>query len=103
MDLLRKKHIADIEPKTLFAFWRYDSTFLGGEIVQIREDGIVLTKEYSDRMFKPALILPYAEGVERLAMLRDAQEKTRLGIQGLNRSLTHVSHSILGLTPPKET
>jgi hypothetical protein len=94
--------IVRVEPQTLFAFWPYENTFLGGEVIAFHDDGAVRAVGYSDYRFKPVLILPFDEGKERLAMLTGLQEKTRASIKAANRTLANVSHSILGLAPPKK-
>ncbi len=49
--------------KKLYAFWSYDlfPYVLGGEIKDMREDGLVLIEAYHS-WFKPILILPFEKG-----------------------------------------
>lgn len=50
----------------LYAFWKYDRPphYLGGEVIEMHENGRVSVDGYGGKTFQPAKIVPYEQGVK---------------------------------------
>jgi hypothetical protein len=66
----------------LFAFWKYD-TFpycLGSEVVEMRPNGAVLTKDFPGMSFMPIKIVPLATGRKLKEALKTLEGERRAAI-----------------------
>lgn len=50
----------------LYAFWEYDCPpyVLGGEVEELKDNGLVRIKGYRGMAFDPVKVVPYEEGIE---------------------------------------
>lgn len=85
-------------PEKLYAFWKYGRPpyLLGGEVLEIREDGGVYVKGYDQYMSsyfrKEAIvaIVPYAKGLKLHNKLNKAEKKYNRRMQKANKDLRSV-------------
>jgi hypothetical protein len=81
----------------LYAFWRY-SCFpfvLGGEVLEVRDDGLVKVKNYGGATFRPIKILPYDAGRQLWERLRDLTDRHARELQKLKDRFLHEAQSLV--------
>ena len=80
-----EKEDEDVLQQKLWAFWYYDifPYVLGDVVEEIMNNGRVSTKEYTGKVFKPIVILPYEQGKKQW----DEVEKLRAEYNQAKREL----------------
>lgn len=73
----------------LYAFWKYDIPpyLLGGEVIEVMEDGYVTIKGYTPSKFKPIKIVPLEKGIKLQKKLDKARAKYKKTIQEAEKEL----------------
>lgn len=80
----------------LYAFWKYDVPpyLLGGEVIEVREDGYVTVVGHTGCKFKPVLIVPLEKGIKLQKKLNEAEAKYRKSVDTANKGLRSVVKEI---------
>lgn len=73
--------------KPLFAFWRYDRFpfVLGGEVIEMYDDGHVTAKGYTGMMFRPIKILPLEAGKTLKKKLDDLEARHQQALKEVDQ------------------
>lgn len=79
----------------LYAFWKYDLPpyLLGGEVEEIRPDGITKIKGYTG-LFKPVKIVPLEKGIKLHKKLKKAYAKYAKTVEEANNIMKSVAKEI---------
>lgn len=76
----------------LYAFWKYDTPpyLLGGEVIEVREDGYVTIEGHAGYKFKPVSIVPIEKGIKLQKKLNKAETKYKKAVNAAREELLTV-------------
>lgn len=79
----------------LYAFWKYDLPpyLLGGEVEEIRPDGVAKIKGYTS-LFKPVKVVPLEKGIKLHKKLKKTYAKYAKTVEEANNIMKSVAKEI---------